>query len=125
MNRASPRLASGLVIAAALLMNSCAGLASVGRSSCSFAYTDEVRETLIAPELQRVFGEQWRTWKVEDPTVFEGRSQVHLLVHLRDEVNFIDPPEYEFVLDSCGKKLIRAGKCFYPGTGTPVCGGVH
>jgi hypothetical protein len=121
---AKAHLFLGLVMTT-LLMGSCAGVASVGRSSCRFAYTDEVRDTLVVPELQRALGEQWKTWKVEDPTVFEGRSVVHLLVHLRDEMNFVDPPDYEFVVDSCGKKLIRAGKCYYPGTGAPVCGGVR
>ncbi len=116
---------SGLVLGsmlAALMLSGCAGVEAVGRGSCTFAYTDEVRETMVVPELRRAFGEGWKTWKVEDPTVFEGRTQVHFLIHLRDEVNFVDPPEYEFVVDNCGKKLIRAGKCFYPGTGAPVCG---
>jgi hypothetical protein len=112
----------GLAIAAALLAAGCAGVGAGDRSACKFAYTDQVRDSLVVPELKRALGKDWTAWKAEDPTIFEGRHDVHLQVHLRDDLGYLNPPEYEVVLDRCATRLIRAGKCYQPGTGAPECG---
>jgi hypothetical protein len=110
------------VVLAGALAAGCAGVGAGQRQACKFAYTDQVRDTVVVPELKRALGEAWTAWKAEDPTIFEGRRDVRLQVHLRDEVGLLDPPDYEFVLDRCGQHLIRAGKCYQPGTGAPECG---
>jgi hypothetical protein len=118
--RCGAALRLGLCLAAAVaLAGGCASTGSAG--SCKFEYTDEVRQSLILPELKRAFGDGASNWKIEDPTLFEGRGRVQILLHLRDEVNYIDPPEYRLVVDNCGHRLLAAGKCYLPGTGAPEC----
>jgi len=113
-----------VIVALALAGGLAAGCAGVGAGgqACKFGYTDQVRDTLVVPELKRAMGDGWTAWKAEDPTIFEGRRDVHLQIHLRDEVALLNPPDYELVLDRCGQHLIRAGKCYQPGAGAPECG---
>ncbi|HEX3887056.1 MAG TPA: hypothetical protein VHW05_06125 [Phenylobacterium sp.] len=116
MTRSGPLLAAAVVT---LLASGCASAG--GGGSCKFAYTDEFRTAIVQPELKRAFAAGWNNWKIEDPSIFEAHGRAQILLHLRDEVNYLDPPEYKLVVDSCGRKLISAGKCYLPGTGAPEC----
>jgi hypothetical protein len=122
---ARARLPFGPLLAVALagsLAADCAGVGAGGAGACQFAYTDQVRDTVVVPELKRALGEGWTAWKAEDPTIFEGRRDVRVQIHLRDELGQLNPPDYELVLDRCGQHLIRSGKCYQPGAGAPACG---
>jgi hypothetical protein len=89
-------------------------------TGCKFAYTDDVRQHLVTPELVRRLGSLSKNYEVEGVVIHRREGGVvDLLIPPNEEfgVSHLDPPYFEIRLIDCGGKLYGSRWTYWPGTG--------
>jgi hypothetical protein len=103
-----------LALALALLEPLTAGAA------CRFHYTDEIRLSVVGPELaKRIGDEKAKFFAFDDnrPVVVSRHGDRVALSFMSNNVSLSDPPDFEVLLSQCGQRLVGSRLGWSPGTG--------
>jgi hypothetical protein len=95
----------------------------IAQARCQFAYTDQIRTGIAAPEITRREGALHKGFfDLKNPIVSVRGDSVELLFSPpRSSVDRLDPPYFEMLLLDCGRTLRGSRLTWSPGTG--VTGG--